>query len=235
MGDIKLIKSVIKGLITYVPGTNVLINFQKGKTRHSNSRAEFCYNFWLSILKYAKENGIRPEFDKIGEIGTGGSLGIGICALLSGCEKYFAMEIGQNFNKDLNLKILDDLVLLFKNKVRLSDSFNNINLKINDYDYPENLIDPEFLNEKTISEIKNDILNNFKDSHRIIILNEWQAQPSMELDFVFSRAVMEHVSSPGDVYAGITTILKIIHICTMILNFIHMEQQIKLMVIIYSQ
>lgn len=154
------------------------------------------------------ELGLQTKFKEIGEIGSGGSVGVGICALLSGCEKYYALEIQESFDINQNLKILEEVVLLFKNRTSISDKYKKINLKVKDHSYPAGIIKPNFLQESIISEIKDDILNQFRNSKRIIVNKKWNSQLPVKLDFIFSRAVMEHVSNPGVVYKDINHNLK---------------------------
>lgn len=208
MFDKRIIKSFLKGLLTYIPGVAFILNRKKSTSKHSGTQAEFCYTLWLSILVFLKENGIQANFKEIGEIGSGGSLGVGICALLSGCDKYTALEVDAIFNTDQNLKLLDEIILLFRNKTRISNKYSQLNLKITNYEYPENSIQPLFLQENRITEIKNEIINGFRNSNRITIVTNWELKPSLNLDFIFSRAVIEHVKAPDIVYKGISNHLK---------------------------
>lgn len=209
MVDPLLLKAILKGLLTYIPGVSPLIINRKFKSNHSCSDAEFCYVLWLKMLVFFKENGMNPNLNEIGEIGNGGSLGVAICAVLSGCEKYYALEIEELFNRDQNLKLLDEIVMLFRNKTRISDNYKQLNIKINNHDYPEDIIKPLFLNENLITEIRNNIFNRLINSKRIQIIKNWEQHPSLKLDLIFSRAVMEHVSAPGSVYKGISFHLKV--------------------------
>lgn len=209
MFDVKIIKALIKGLMTYIPGIAPIIDKKKLSTRHSGAQAEFCYTLWLSILTLFSDKGIQHKFSAIGEIGNGGSLGVGICALLTGCEKYYSLEIDHILDKNLNLNILDELVVLFKNKTCISDKYKKLNIKANSYEYPESLIEPLFLNEKFIEEIRADIINEFKNSKRLMIVKNWHSHSALNLDFIFSRAVMEHVLLPKNVYFGSATHLKV--------------------------
>jgi hypothetical protein len=208
MADIKLIKAIVKGLSTFIPGVSYFLDKMKSNSKNSGTKAEFCYTLWLSILVLFKENGLHPNLAKISEIGSGGSLGVGLCALLSGSEKYYAMETDQEFNKCQNLKLLDEIVLLFKNKTRISEKYNQLNIKVNNLEYPEDIIKPAYLQENNIEEIRNDILNGFRNSKRIFIIPNWEKQATLKVDLIFSRAVMEHVLSPGNVYSKIASLLK---------------------------
>ena len=208
MTDSKIIKAFAKGLLTYIPGVSSLLNKKKQTSKHSGSHAEFCYALWLSILVLLKENEIYPELNEVGEIGCGGSLGVGICALLTGSKKYYPLEIDVVFDKEENLKMLDELIVLLKNKTRIADKYKQLNIKIDNYDYPGNSIKPLFLQESIIAEIREDIINGFENSTRIILIKDWEKVPPIKLDFIFSRAVMEHVAVPDDIYKAIHYHLK---------------------------
>lgn len=208
MTDSKLIKAFFKGLLTYIPGVSSLLEKKKQTSKHSGSHAEFCYALWLSILVFLEENEIQPELNEIGEIGCGGSLGVGICALLTGSKKYYPLEIDVLFDKEENLKMLDELVVLLKNKTWIPEKYKQLNIKLGNYDYPGNSIKPLFLQESVIAEIKEDINNGFTNSKRIKIIKDWEKAPSLKLDFIFSRAVMEHVAAPDDIYKAIHYHLK---------------------------
>ncbi|MCX6327518.1 MAG: hypothetical protein NT144_12850, partial [Bacteroidia bacterium] len=80
---------------------------------------------------------------------------------------------------------------------------------INNLDYPYDLIKPLFLEDNIIEEIRNDIITGFKNSRRVKIIKNWELQPSLNLDFIFSRAVMEHVTTPGSIYKCVSNQLKV--------------------------
>jgi len=199
MADIKKIKAQAKGLMTFLPGIGYFLDAKKQKSLHSCSDPLFCYNLWLRILVYLKGNKININSARIGEIGNGGSFGLGICALLSGSAEYTSLEIERIFDVDLNLILLDDIVQLFKQKTPISSQLNT-SIDIKCFDYPEDLIKPLFLNERYIEGLRAEISEGLINQNRLRILKNWQDYPSQNLDFIFSRAVMEHVRNPSNVY-----------------------------------
>jgi hypothetical protein len=208
MIDIKIIKAIAKGMLTYIPGVAYILDKKKRTSKHSGSNAEFCYTLWLSILVNFEENGIIPDFEKVGELGSGGSVGIGICALLTGSKQYFALEIEDHYDRENNLKLLDEIVSLFKNKTPISTHYNQLNIKISNYDYPSYLINQRFLDNKFIEELQTDINSCCVGSKHFNIIYDWHTKPSLNLDLVFSRAVMEHVNDPNQIYKRLAHNLK---------------------------
>jgi len=208
MTDTKIIKAVVKGLLTFIPGVAKALDNKKKTSKHSGSHAEFCYTLWLSLLVHFRELGLKPNMRTIGEIGSGGSLGVGLCALLTGSDKYYAFETDAIFDVEQNLKMLEELIQLFQNKTDIPDKYSQLNIKVNNFGYPADIIQPVFFNERILEEIRNDIKNAFVKSNRIQIIRNWEQHPALNLDFIFSRAVMEHVASPAKVYKGIESHLK---------------------------
>ncbi len=207
MADIKLAKALIKGLITFLPGIGMLLGKKKSKSTHSCSDPLFCYNLWLRILIYLKENNIENCSCRLGEIGNGGSFGTGICALLTGAGEYFALEIEEKLNVQQNIILLEAIVDLLKQKTPLSEN-SKINIPLKDYIFPEDLIIPNFNDDRFVDRLRNEIAAGFKNSSRIHLVKGWQNYPSLKLDMVFSRAVMEHVSNPASVYESAMKHLK---------------------------
>lgn len=205
MIDTKLIKAILKGALTFVPGMVALI--KKKKSNHSCSNALFCYNLWLRVLVHLKETGVNTSLERIGEIGNGGSFGVGICALLSGTKEYYALEIEDIYDVEQNLNLLNEILAFFKQNTEITEN-PKINIETICFKYPEDLIKPLYLDEKIVKEIREDILSGFRESKRIHLVKNWQTHNSLELDFIFSRAVMEHVQNPSTVYESAIKQLK---------------------------
>jgi hypothetical protein len=206
MTDINLLKSLLKGLLTFIPGFSLIKRMVKKKGVHSGSNAEFCYNLWLRILIHLNDNNIKGNPKKIGELGNGGSFGVGICALLTGSSEYYALEIENNSDVIHNLKLLDEIIILLKNKAPLK-AYKAINIEVNYLKYPDNLIVPNFLNDRIVEELKESIVSKFQKK-KLLLINNWSDAPSLHLDFIFSRAVFEHVNKPDEVYNSLLRHLK---------------------------
>ncbi|HAF30092.1 MAG TPA: hypothetical protein DCG75_13710 [Bacteroidales bacterium] len=201
--DYKLAKSIIKGALTFVPGVSILLERKKKKSVHSGSIAEFVYSLWLSLLVFLQENNVAANLSKIGEIGNGGSLGIAFCAILTGSQEYYSLELRDNIDFSKNKKLLDELMILFQKKTPIK-KYENINIKIKSYNFPEELILPYQKQLELVGSLKQDLDNNLLNSNYIRIVDQWESKPSLALNFVFSRAVMEHVLDPSEVYQAIS-------------------------------
>jgi len=81
------LKQLIFGMATFVPGIYQL----RAKGTGGTDSARYCYSVWLRHLVMAKRNGLNPYPRIVAELGPGDSLGIGLAALISGCDKYFAL------------------------------------------------------------------------------------------------------------------------------------------------
>lgn len=209
MIDSRVARSLIMGLMSYLPGFYTMQTVKKRRSKHSASNAMFCYSFWLGLLKYLKVKDIKFTRERIGELGTGGSLGIGLCALLTGTREYYALEIEDWFNIDRNLEFLDDLVKLFRKKTPISNEFRQINFPIIDSSFPIELIETSYIDDDFINCLKKSIVQLRENSSgRIKLINSWHKKRIKELDFVYSRAVMEHVNNPSEVYKDIHSLLK---------------------------
>ena len=108
-------KYLLKGIIKSIPGIEYIYNFHKQTGGSCNAR--YCYVVWLTHLTYAFQNGVKETPKHVVELGPGDTLGTGFAALITGADKYYALDIVRYTNVEESLKIFDELVLLFKNKI----------------------------------------------------------------------------------------------------------------------
>ena len=111
------LKQLIHGTATFMPG----LNHYHAKGTGGTDSARYCYSIWLRHLVMAKSNGLNPYPKIVAELGPGDSLGIGLAALISGCDKYFAFDVVEHANTERNVKIFDELVTLFRDRVKTPD------------------------------------------------------------------------------------------------------------------
>ena len=69
----------------------------------------------------ANKNGLNIKPKYVAEIGPGDSLGMALCALITGVNKYTIFDSQENVDKDNNYKVFEDLIKLFKNMENIPD------------------------------------------------------------------------------------------------------------------
>ena len=206
------LKVLIYGITTLIP---FIYKKRKPKTGGSDS-ARYCYSVWLRHLIFAKENGLSINPKIVAEIGPGDSLGVGLAALLSGSEKYYAFDIIKYSNLKDNVSIFDEIVQLFKNKedIPSDEEFPKLKPYLNDYSFPHDIFTDEKikknLNDTRIAKIRNDLTK--KNSEKYIVYKvPWLDKNIIEnesVDLILSQAVLEHVDSLKDVYSTMNLWIK---------------------------
>src|SRR5262245_22309033 len=112
-------RRLIFSAITLIPGVASLppishILQEKAKGTGGSVSAEYCYSVWLRHLVTAAECGLNSDPKTVAELGPGDSLGVGLAALLSGAERYYALDVVEHANAAHNIVVLDALVELFR-------------------------------------------------------------------------------------------------------------------------
>jgi len=222
----------LKGIGTYLPGFLACLFpkhqnqfYNRGSIRQGLITARNWYTLWLRHLVVLSEGKVDIKSIKtVGEFGAGDSLGIGLAALLSGVNKYYAIDISENAYTSDNLKILDELIDLFKNKTSIPDNneFPKVKPDLNSYDFPSHILTDECLKENLAEErlekIRQAVLNviNKKpaDLENEISINYVSSKQEFIgikegfFDFIYSVAVMEHVDDIDEAYSYFAKWLK---------------------------
>ena len=206
-------RQLIHGIASFVPGVS---RRKKGGTGGTDS-SRYCYSVWLRHLVMAKRNGLNPYPKVVAELGPGDSLGIGLAALISGCNKYFAFDVVEYSITEKNLQIFDELVSLFRNRVAIpgDDEFPKVKPYLDEYYFPADILDEsrlrEALDESRIKKIR-DSINHPKPNNALIQYRvPWYDASVLEntsLDMVYSQAVLEHVDDLRNTYKSMWSWLK---------------------------
>src|SRR4051812_33985734 len=98
--SIKL-RSLMIGMATYVPGVRRLGGRKTGGT----ISARYCYSVWPRHLWMLHRSALRIGFDTVIELGPGDSIGIGLAALLSGVQRYIALDVVPYASQATNLQV----------------------------------------------------------------------------------------------------------------------------------
>ena len=198
-------KQLIYGIATFVPGVHQLRTKGTGGT----ISPRYCYSVWLRHLIMAKKSGFDSYPKTVAELGPGDSIGIGLAALISGCEKYVAFDIVEHTNLERNLSIFNELVNLFKNKTPIpgNDELPKAKPRLTDYGFPSDIFDDDrihdALEDSRIEKIRNSIRNIDKANSMIEYKVPWYEANVLEsesIDMIYSQAVLEHVDDLRNTY-----------------------------------
>jgi len=205
---------VSKGLMTFVPGVYPWLS---RKYTGGTCNARYCYSVWLRHLILAEECNLPANPGRVAELGPGDSIGVGLAALLSGAEKYFALDAVAYADLSNNLTIFDELVNLFEKRESIPgpNEFPELNPPLTSYEFPHHLLTRErlacSLDRVRISAIRHSIENPGTRDSRISYMAPWMDPaviPEQSLDMIFSQAVLEHVNVLQFTYAAFYRWLK---------------------------
>lgn len=207
------IRALAFGIASYVPW----LRRRKEKGTRGTISAKYCYAVWLRHLVIAHENGLNTSPKVVAELGPGDSLGIGLSALLSGCEKCFAFDIIEHTNIEKNLEVFDELVQLFKirHPIPGDNELPRVRPKLTDYRFPSHILDEArlafALDEERLGQIRHSIVNMKSSDSMIEYKTPWYEETVLQafsVDMIFSQAVLEHVDALESAYETMYAWLK---------------------------
>jgi hypothetical protein len=180
------------------------------------SSARYCYAVWLRHLVLAMEFGMTKIPDSVMEIGPGMTIGSGLAALLSGSSHYSAVEINSYHHPSIStMDMLEELLALFKNRAAIPDQAEFPKLKpyLNHYRFPDHILSPSRmqanLSINRLEKIKTAIRQ--PQQPNAIKITRYSTLPAAidpAVDFLFSQAVLEHVSETEHYYQKFYQFLK---------------------------
>lgn len=194
-----MIKQLIKGMATFIPGA---YSFFSRKRTGGTESARYCYSVWLRHLVMAESNGLPTNPKIIAELGPGDSIGIGLAALISGAEKYYAFDIVDYATVQKNIEIYDELVSLFGNKEDIPGEaeFPTLEPDLSSYSFPSHILTDDRLNaaldDHRLEFIRQSVVDVNISGSMIQYKIPWYDSNMVEkgsIDMIFSQAVLEHV------------------------------------------
>jgi SAM-dependent methyltransferase len=205
------LKKIVQGLATYLPITK----FIQRRTGGSDD-ARYCYSVWLRHLTNARRAGLPTDPKIVAELGPGDSLGIGLAALLSGAEQYYAFDVREFANNERNARIFDTLCELFAARAPIPDSneYPEARPRLDDYGFPHQLLTDERLSRsldpERLASIRASIADRSDRSkvRYVVPWHDFQGLPAESVDMVYSQAVLEHVDDLPATYTAIHRWLK---------------------------
>lgn len=182
--------------------------------------ARYCYSVWLRHLVLMGKNGVNVEPRVIAELGPGDSLGVGLAALLSGANAYYAFDIVEYASSQRNLEILDELLELFRQRIAIPNDaeFPAVRPKLDSYDFPAHILTERRLKQtltpERIEAIRNSLVTlegREDDGLQIRYVVPWHDPQVIEpgtVDCIFSQAVLEHIDDLEGAYRAFYQWLK---------------------------
>ena len=214
------IKHAIKGILTFIPG---LARLTCRKTGGTNS-ARYCYSVWLRHLIMINQSGLDTNFQTIAELGPGDSIGVGLAALLTGANKYYALDIQKYAHRQTDLRILNELLSLFAATAAIpgKDEFPQITPEISSLRFPHDILTEKRLARslatERVEQIRQALLKldengtSGKSSEiEIYYLAPWRISAEIEdnsVDLIISQAALEHIEDLADAYLAMSKWLR---------------------------
>jgi hypothetical protein len=149
-----------------------------------------------------RDHGISALPRVVAELGPGDSLGVGLAALISGADQYYAFDVVKHANNPRNLEVFDELVTLFRQRAAIPDGseFPGVHPTLSAYDFPVDILPEEHLDralaEERIERIRMSVMNMDAPDSPIKYIVPWNDSAVLEkesVDMIFSQAVLEHV------------------------------------------
>lgn len=180
-------------------------------TESASKSSRYCYTVWLRHLITAHANGMKPKWNSVAELGPGGSIGVGLAALLSGASRYYGLDIVPHVDTESNLRVFDELADLFLQRAALpgDDEFPQCGPRLPSYEFPRSILTESILDASLQPERLERIRQSIVGSHgpgndvSITYVAPWTHESVAEwgsVDFVLSQAVLEHVDDVEDTY-----------------------------------
>lgn len=181
------------------------------KSTGGTNDSRYCYSVWMRHLVFAYNNGVRDINGTVAELGPGDSLGIGFAALLTGCEKYYAMDVHKYWDVDRNLRIFDELVELVQSRAAIpgEEEFPRVTPALPSYAFPHHIL-PESrlhnsLSPERIELLRSEIgnLDTPEDNTMVKYFIPWNDHGVIEdntVDFIYSQAVLQYVNDLDGTY-----------------------------------
>jgi hypothetical protein len=151
-------------------------------------------------------------------LGPGGSIGTGLAAILSGVSHYNALDIVEHANTEENLRILDELVQLFRHRAAPARrNLPELPGNIPDGAFPHQFLSEDLLSwtlsEQRVARLREAVQDYRRGGADVSIryCAPW-SDPAVvapaSIDMVFSQSVLQHVDHLAETYAAMDSWLR---------------------------
>lgn len=196
-------RNMMKGALTYVPGIVSLTERRKGGSTVS---PEYCYGVWIKHLTLLHVSGMRAMPSRMIELGPGRTIGVGICALLSGVDCYTAVDVSRHAHSEENIVVYDELIKRFRERAPYPQQpeIRDIARCLDAKGFPGSILTDAVL-KKSMSDMRlEEIRRNLRSPRGMVeYVAPWTDSAAVEegsVDLILSHSVMEHVNDPRQMY-----------------------------------
>jgi hypothetical protein len=200
-------RSLFLAVAARVPGLNGwIVNRGTG----GSNKAEYCYGVWMKHMAFLHRAGMERIPDTIAELGPGDSFGVGLCALLCGASRYFALDVRPFANMERNLEVLEDLIALFQRRTgRPTRGWPSFDHLLDEGLFPSQQLQApslaRLLSRERVQAIRDALANGRSKCGRIEVRSvvPWMSSEDLSREsvgLIFSHSVLEHVRDLSTTY-----------------------------------
>jgi hypothetical protein len=214
MGEMRL-TPIARGLLTFVPAINDLVSTSRSEGQTESAR--YCYSLWMRHLTLLHAHGYRGTPNTVAELGPGETLGVGLCALLSGADHLIGLDVVAHSDLEKNQVILNALLPLFRERASsLLQGWPDFSAYLDDRHFPS-----QFLTDDTLAyALRPDRVDAIRraltypsSSNQITVDYKapWTDSRVIEaasVDLIISASVLEHVVDLPATYKALYQWLK---------------------------
>lgn len=199
------LRPLITGIATLVPGVKRIRPNGGGAT----ASARYCYSVWLRHLVMAHKNALNTFPRTVAELGPGDSLGIGLSALASGAERYYALDVVPYSSPERNLSIFDEIIALFRQRTDIPgrEELPAVKPYLDDYSFPSDILTAarleEALDDVRLERIRHSIKTPNRQESLIDYIVPWFDDGRIRhksVDMLYSQTVLQHVDELAHTY-----------------------------------
>ena len=200
-------KPVLKGALTWIPG--VQRAFYDRTAAGGTAEARYCYGVWIKHLSLLWQAGMRTIPVAVAELGPGKSLGTGLAALLSGAERYSALDLVRHASVATTAPLVEPMAELFRQRAPCpSRGFPDYNGVLDARLFPSRILTDAHLARSLaaprLAEVADAVRRlDSKEQHARLRYGTWSngdVASAAEAELVFSHVVLSVVEDQEAFY-----------------------------------